>query len=108
MCVFLDTLLCERDIAMIRRLFNHLYAPQRLLSSIDHRSDVSSKNTRATAAGLLQLPRVHTELARRHFGFRALSLWNAAPASVREAGSSAGSKREAEEWLRVRGGGELC
>ena len=103
----IDTLLCERDIAMIHRLFNHLYAPQCLLSSIDHRSDVSSKNTRAAAAGLLQLPRVRTELARRHFGFRALSLWNAAPASVREAGSSAGCKREAEEWLRVRGGGEL-
>ena len=87
---------------MLHRLFNHIHAPQCLRGAISHRSEVSARDTRATATGLLQLPRVRTEMARRYFCYRALSLWNTAPACVREAKSSVVSKRETGAWLRVR------
>ena len=98
----IDARICERDITMLHRLFNHMHAPQCLRGAISHRSDVSVRDTRATAAGLLQLPRVRTELARRHFWHRALSLWNTVPACVRETKSSVVSKRETGAWLRAR------
>ena len=77
-----DRRVCERDIAMVHQL---LYAPQCLRHCISYRADVSARDIRATATGQLQLPRVRTELAIRFFAFRALSLWNEAPANVREA-----------------------
>ena len=76
-CASVDRRVCERDIAIVHQL---LYAPQRLRNRISYWADVSARDTRAAATGQLQLPRVRTELAQRFFAFRALSLWNEAPA----------------------------
>lgn len=93
----------ERDIALLNQLFNHPHAPQCMRNSLSYRSEVSARDTRAAAAGQLQLPRVRTELAKRSFGYRAVSLWNEAPAQVREAKNFAQCRREAGTWLRTRG-----
>ena len=68
----------ERDILFINRLLYHPFAPHKLRNAIIHRSEVSSRDTWSTSAGLLQLPRVHTELAKRFFmRYRvAAGLWN--------------------------------
>ena len=87
---------------MVHRLLNRLYVPQCLRDSISYRGDVSVRETRAAVAGHLQLPRVRTEMARRFFGFRAPSLWNEAPADVKEAKSSALCRRRAAVWLMAR------
>ena len=97
-----DVRVSERDIAMVHRLLNRLYVPQCLRDSISYRGDVSVRETRAAVAGHLQLPRVRTEMARRFFGFRAPSLWNEAPADVKEAKSSALCRRRAAAWLMAR------
>ena len=97
-----DMRVCERDIAMIHQLLNSLNAPQCLRNHISYRADVSARDTRAAATGQLQLPRVRTELAKRFFAFRALSLWNEAPAKVREAKNSTVARQTAEGWLSAR------
>ena len=84
-----DSLIAERDVAQVHYLLNHLQAPTGLTAGIVHRSDVSVRETRAAVAGLLQLPRMRTEHARRFFSSRAPALWNRAPAEVREARSAA-------------------
>ena len=99
----IDTRICERDVAMLYRLFNHEHAPQSLRDLISYRSDVSARETRATAAGLLQPPRLRTEMAKRYFWYRALSIWNTAPSCVREAKSPAISRNETGAWLTARG-----
>ena len=66
----------KRDVFFISRTLYHPFAPRRLRDCIVHRSRVSNRNTRATSAGLLQLPRVHTELAKRFYSYRAAALWN--------------------------------
>ena len=54
----------------------HPCAPCHLRNSLIHRREISNRDTRSTSAGLLQLPRVHTELARRYFTYRATEQWN--------------------------------
>ena len=71
-----DELIGKRDVSFINRLLYHPFAPHKLRNAIIHRSEVSSRDTRSTSAGLLQLPRVHTELAKRFFSYRAAALWN--------------------------------
>ena len=97
-----DTRVSERDMAMLHRLLNRLHVPQSLRDAVEYRRDVSVRGTRAAAAGQLQLPRVHTELARRSFRYRAVSLWNEAPADVRASRSSAVFRRRVEAWLTGR------
>ncbi|XP_043205034.1 atherin-like [Amphibalanus amphitrite] len=62
---------------------------QILKQLITRRSEVSSRCTRATEAGHLELPQVRSERARRHFCFRAAMSWNDAPDAVREPASPA-------------------
>ena len=94
-----DSLITERDVAQVHYLLNHLQAPTGLTAGIVHRSDVSVRETRAAVAGLLQLPKMRTEHARRFFFSRAPALWNRAPAEVREARSAAQCRRRARGWL---------
>ena len=97
-----DRRVCKRDIAMVHQLLNSLYSPQCLRNCISYRADVSARDTRAAATGQLQLPRVRTEVAKRFFAFRALSLWNEAPANVMEAKNSTAARQKAEGWLTMR------
>ena len=71
-----DGMLEERDVAMVNRLLN-TSVPPKLADSITRRSEVSRRSTRGAEAGMLELPRVRTEAAKRGFRFRAVNSWNA-------------------------------
>ena len=90
-----DALIAERDVAQVHYLLNHQQAPAGLTEHIAYRSDVSNKETRASAAGLLELPKVQKEHTRKFFFSRALACWNRVPAEVREARSAAKCRRKA-------------
>ena len=98
----ISTRVCERDLLMLRHLLSHPYSPQCLSSKVRYRSSVSVRDTRAAVAGHLELPRVRTEMAKRFFDYRALSLWNEALANLKDTSSAAGFKREVEAWLEAR------
>ena len=55
-------------------------APGFLCEQITYRAEVSERETRASLAGSLQLPRVRTEHGRRSFRYRAVAVWNKAHA----------------------------
>ena len=95
----LDSMIAERDVAQVHYLLYNSQAPTSLTTCIRHRADVSDRETRASVAGHLQLPRVRTEHARRFFFCRAPTQWNCAPVEVREARSAAACRRKARDWL---------
>ena len=70
-----DDMLEERDIALIRRLTSD-GAPPALSNIVQRRSDVSQRCTRGTVGDMLDLPKIETERARRHFPFRSVTSWN--------------------------------
>ena len=71
-----DDLIAACDITLIGRLLSREEAPEAIRNMIVYRSDVSSRETRASAAGVMELPQVQTELARRSFYCRAMRSWN--------------------------------
>ena len=74
----LDQLVVDRDVAMLSRVLYCPHAPVSLRDQIAYRAEVSERETRATAAGSLQLPRVRTEHGGRSFPYRAVATWNGA------------------------------
>ena len=95
----LDNLIAERDLSQVNYILKHPQAPNDLTMGIVHRGEVSSKETRGSQAGLLQLPRVRSEQARRSFLFRATAQWNCAPGEVRVSRTANVCRRRAREWL---------
>ena len=91
--------MAERDLAIMHWMHFHDQAPASLCERVIYRDTVSARETRATDAGQLQLPRVRTEHARKFFHFRAVAQWNNAPAAVRETGTAAKCRRAARQWL---------
>ena len=73
----IEEIISERDIAAVRHLTTAASASESLRRRVVKRSDVSSRNTRASEGGQLELPRVRTEFARRSFLCRAVNAWNA-------------------------------
>ena len=94
----IDRLVDESDCGNVHYLINNAHAPKCLSALFEHRSDVSSRKTRATADGQLELPRVRTEHARKFFTYRACALWNTLPADVR--GSRTSSQLTSEDRER--------
>ena len=52
-----DELIGKRDVSFLNRLLCHPFAPHKLRNAIIHRSEVSSRDTLSTSAGLLQRDR---------------------------------------------------
>ena len=75
-----DEMITERDIATVCHLTTSPDAPEFLRNRLAMRSDVSSRRTRASERGQLELPRVRTEFAKRSFMDRAAKAWNSAAA----------------------------
>lgn len=94
-----DSLVAERDISQVHYILHNPQAPTSLTLGIAHRADVSDRETRASAAGHLQIPRVRTEHARKFFFFRAPTQWNRAPAAVKGVRSAAVCRRRTRDWL---------
>ena len=65
----------DRDLAVVRRLLSGA-APPSLAACLSRRADVSARRTRGTAAGVLELPSIRTEAARRSFPYRSIVAWN--------------------------------
>ena len=95
----LDTMITERDVAMMSRIIHDPRASAALKERVVYRSDVSARDTRESVAGLLQLPRVRRELGRRSFSYRAVALWNRCPAAVRQALTARSCRQAVREWL---------
>ena len=72
-----DDIVGERDLALIQRLLS-ADAPPALSHIVMRRSEVSERCTRGADGDLLELPRIKTERARRHFPFRSVKSWNCA------------------------------
>ena len=94
-----DDLVAERDLAIMHWLLYNDQAPASLRERVLYRGNVSTRETRATDAGQLQIPRVRTEHARKFFNFRAADQWNKAPTVVREAMTAAKCRSQARQWL---------
>ena len=92
-----DVLVAERDMAMMHSILHNDQAPASLRERVVYRDTVSVRDTRATDAGQLQLPRVRTEHARKFFNSRAAAQWNSAPAEIREASTAAKCRRMARD-----------
>ena len=99
-----DRLVTERDLVMMHRLLNSAHAPACLRNLLQYRECVSVRETRGSLAGQLQLPRVRTELARRSFGFRAVTCWNGAPGDMRGAGTVKAFHTQMQKWLTLSAG----
>ena len=99
----IDNLIAERDIGITHWLLTNQHAPLSLRELVVSRESVSLRDTRATAAGQLQLPRVRTEQARRFFKCRAAAQWNRAPTTVKAAKFSISCRRLARKWLMETG-----
>ena len=81
----LEKLILEKDIMTVHEILHTDTCPENLKALVEFRADVSTCSARAAEAGQLQLPKVHTERARRFFTYRALAARNGASATVRGA-----------------------
>ena len=72
----LENIIDAQDFSFIKRTLKNPDSSKHLREKLLSRADVSSRQTRATAGGMLQLPRVRTEHAKRGFHFRAAAAWN--------------------------------
>ena len=95
----LEQLVMERDAAMLHRIMHSPHVPDSLSEQIVLRSEVSERETRASLAGSLQLPRVRTEHGRRSFPYRAAATWNRTSVAVREARSWHVCRKELRKWM---------
>ena len=89
-----DSLIRERDILTVYKLLHLCNTPENLKCLLVRRREISLHHTRAVDRDQLQLPRVHSERARRFFSFRAISGWNSAPEAVKSAGSVHACRRQ--------------
>ena len=85
-------------LGILHWLMTNQHAPVSLRESVVLRKRVSVRSTRATETGQWQLPSVRTEHARRYFNFPAVSLWNEAPAAVKETTSSVLCRKRTRKW----------
>jgi hypothetical protein len=93
----IDELICVRDLQMMFRLLRETNAPELIRRHITLRADVSSRSTRASDDGQLEVPRARTEFARRAFLSRATRAWNGLPSRVRSSPSLSVFRRRLDE-----------
>ena len=71
-----DEIVCLRDCAKVQRALYHSECPTAISAMFTRRTQVSSRDTRAAAAGMLELPKCRLTRTQRDFAFRAASAWN--------------------------------
>ena len=72
----LENIIDAQDLSFVKHTLTNPNSSKLMREKLLSRADVSSRQTRATSGGMLQLPRVRTELGRRGFHFRAAAAWN--------------------------------
>ena len=73
----------ERDCLLVHRLLNSEQAPATLKSLVQHRADVSERETRASGSAVLHTRRCRLEATRRSVPVRPIREWNELPAELR-------------------------
>ena len=94
----LEGMVAESHCATMRYV-NNPYAPMSVSQRCKRRADVSCRTTRATDRGNLDVPRVRTEHARKFFSYRAVTRWNALPATVRETTTARACRKRYRELV---------
>ena len=84
----------RRDCVRVFGALRDMRAPEAIRSLFVARAAVSRRTTRATLAGMLELPHFRLSMSRRAFSYRAASSWNRLPSAV------TGSRTRAE-FLRL-------
>ena len=74
----------ERDCLLIHRLMSREDAPENLKSLVEHRADVSERDTRASVSSALHTRRCRLEATRRSVMQRPILAWNGLPADLRQ------------------------
>ena len=97
----LEQIVMERDVAMLHRTIYSPHASDSLRDQTKYRSEISERETRASMAGSLQLPRVKTEHGRRSYPYRAVATWNRTNVAVREARTWYLSRKEFRSWMNA-------
>ena len=95
----LEGMVAESDCATMHYVVNNPYAPMCVSQRFKRRDDVSCRTTRATDRGNLDVPRVRTEHARKFFSYRAVTRWNALPATVRETTTARACRKRYRELV---------
>ena len=75
----IDELVAHRDCMGVFRALSDPCAPEAVRSLFIRRAAISCRTTRATCAGMLELPAFRLSLSRRAFSYRAASSWNRLP-----------------------------
>ena len=71
-----EEMLRRHDHVLVQRALYHSLCPPALSDMFVRRAAVSSRDTRAVAAGRLQLPKCRLAKTQREFAYRAASSWN--------------------------------
>ena len=72
-----ENMIDYRDCVLVHSLLYQENAPFHLKALATYRADISERSTRATAAGLLHVPRARLERTRLAAPIRSLNTWNA-------------------------------
>ena len=91
-----------RDSIKIHRLINRADGPLAVRAMVSARSDISSRSTRATNAGMIQTsstrpPRLET--TKKAFPYRAVNTWNLLPASAKNCPGSLTFKKHVRQFV---------
>ena len=72
-----DVMLRRHDHVHVQRALYNDQCPPAMSAMFTRRAEVSSRDTRAVAAGKLQLPKWRLARTQREFAYRAAASWNA-------------------------------
>ena len=73
----IDELVRRHDLTHVRRAVYDSLCPLAKSDMFIRRASVSSRNTRAVASGMFELPKCRLSRTQREFAYRAASAWNA-------------------------------
>ena len=76
-----EGMLERRDVALVNRLIAP-DAPPALSHIVQRRAEITQRRTRGSCEGLLEVPSIRTERARRSFPFRSVTTWNRSMATT--------------------------
>ena len=82
-----EDLIAERDVVKVHKALYGEHGPSAVRDMFVRRSVVSTRHTRASCAGRLDLTKCRLTLTQKSFRYRAATAWNRLPASVMDCSS---------------------
>ena len=93
----IESLVAERDAIKMFKALRVDGSPAAIKNLFVSRSDVSTRQTRASSRGELQLPAFHLTASQRSFRYRGAKLWNELPSAIVNCTSFASLKKAIAE-----------